>query len=59
MRLSPGHGTPRHAEIAPWNEMWINLIGPWEIVVNGNICELKALTCIDPVTNSGVNMNYK
>ena len=42
---------PRHAEIAPWNEVCIDLIGPWEIVVNGNICEFKALTCIDPVTN--------
>ena len=31
--------------------MCIDLIGPWEIVVNGNICEFKALTCIDPVTN--------
>ena len=41
----------RHAEIAPWNEVCIDLIGPWEIVVNGNICEFKALTCIDPVTN--------
>ena len=42
---------PRHAEIAPWNEVCIDLIGPWEIVVNGNICEFKALTCVDPVTN--------
>ena len=42
---------PRHAEIAPWNEVCIDLIGPWEIVVNGNICVFKALTCIDPVTN--------
>ena len=42
---------PRHANIAPWNEVCIDLIGPWEIVVNGNICVFKALTCIDPVTN--------
>ena len=42
---------PRHAAIAPWNEVCVDLIGPWEIVVNGNICEFKALTCIDSVTN--------
>ena len=42
---------PRHAPLAPWNEVCIDLIGPWEIVVNGNICEFRALTCIDPVTN--------
>ena len=52
-RQGRGYGKlpPRHAEIAPWNEVCIDLIGPWEIVVNGNICEFKALTCIDPVTN--------
>ena len=38
---------PRHAALAPWNEVCIDLIGPWEIVVNGNICEFRALTCID------------
>ena len=42
---------PRHAALAPWNEVCIDLIGPWEIVVNGNICEFRALTCTDQVTN--------
>ena len=50
---SRGHGKlpPLHAEIAPWNEVCIDHTSPWEIVVNGNICVFKALTCIDPVTN--------
>ena len=42
---------PRHTEIAPSNEVCIDLIGSWERVVNGNICEFKALIYIDPVTN--------
>ena len=50
---SRGYGKlpPRHAAIAPWNEVCIDLISPWEIVVNGNICEFRAFTCIDPVAN--------
>ena len=46
-----GKFPPWHAEIAPWNEVCIDLKGLWEIVVNRNIYEFKALTCINPVTN--------
>ena len=40
-----GKFPPHHAEIAPWNEVCIDLIGPWKIVVNDNICEFKASRC--------------
>ena len=49
----PGYGQlpPREANLVPWNEVCIDLIGPWTIVVNGQVLEFKALTSIDPVTN--------
>eukprot|EP00978_Attheya_sp_CCMP212_P001210 scaffold2532_cov42-Attheya_sp.AAC.2 len=54
-----GHPPPREADMAPWQEVAVDLIGPWKVklghlhVVNEGeayvIC--NALTCIDPVTN--------
>ena len=46
-----GHTPPRQAALVPWNEVCIDLIGPWTIVVNGQILEFKALTSIDPMSN--------
>ena len=37
--------------IAPWEEVAINLIGPWKVKVNGQQVELNALTCIDTALN--------
>ena len=34
-----------------WDEVAVNLIGPWKIKVNGQIFVFNALTCVDPVTN--------
>jgi hypothetical protein len=41
----------REVRIAPWEEVAINLIGPWKVKVNGRQVELNALTCIDTVSN--------
>jgi transposase InsO family protein len=51
--VGPGYGTlpPREAPLAPWDEVAIDLIGPWKIQVNGQELVFHALTCIDPVTN--------
>ena len=46
-----GHLPARHAQLLPWNEVAIDLIGPWRIDINGQEIEFNALTCIDPVTN--------
>lgn len=46
-----GHLPPRHAQLVPWNEVAVDLIGPWKIMVNNVEVEFNALTCIDPVTN--------
>jgi hypothetical protein len=35
--------------IAPWEEVAIDLIGPWKVKVNGRQIEFNALTCIDTV----------
>jgi hypothetical protein len=37
--------------IAPWEEVAINLIGPWKVKVNGRQVEFNALTCIDMTSN--------
>ena len=42
---------PKHAPFAPWNEVAIDLIGPWEIRFGRQSLEVNTLTCIDPVTN--------
>jgi transposase InsO family protein len=41
----------REVRIAPWEEVAVDMIGPWDIKVNGRIVQFKALTCIDTVTN--------
>ncbi len=37
----------QEVQIVPWEEVTINLIGPWKVKVNGQQVELNALTCID------------
>ncbi len=37
--------------IAPWEEVTIDLIGPWKVKVNGGQGEFNALTCIDTALN--------
>jgi hypothetical protein len=48
-----GHVFPPKQEvwIAPWEEVAIDLIGPWEVKVNGCQVEFNALTCIDMASN--------
>ena len=42
---------PRNPQVVPWDEVAVDLIGPWKIEVNGREFIFLALTCIDPVTN--------
>jgi hypothetical protein len=35
----------------PWQDVAIDLIGPWKIPINNRTYEFNALTCIDTVTN--------
>jgi len=37
--------------LAPWQEVAVDLIGPWSIEVNGNTLTFNALTMIDTVSN--------
>ncbi len=48
-----GYGLPPKQEvrIAPWEEVAINLIGPWKVKVNGQQVGFNALTCIDTASN--------
>jgi hypothetical protein len=41
----------REVRIAPWEEVSINLIGPWKVKVDGQKVEFNALTCIDLASN--------
>ena len=49
----PGYGLlpEREQRESPWDEVAVDLIGPWKLEVNGQEVEFNALTCIDPVTN--------
>ena len=49
----PGYGQlpPRNAPLIPWDEVAVDLIGPWNIKMNNQEFIFNALTCIDPVTN--------
>ncbi len=38
-------------QIAPWEELAINLIGPWKVKVNGQQVEFNALAYIDTASN--------
>ena len=51
--VGPGYGDlpPREAPLLPWNEVAVDLIGPWTLDVGGEPVKFDALTCIDPVTN--------
>ncbi len=50
-----GHGygllPKQEVQIAPLEEVVINLIGPWKVKVNGIQVEFNALTCIDTASN--------
>ncbi len=35
----------------PWQDVAIDLIGPWRIPINNRTYEFNALTCIDAVMN--------
>ena len=51
----PGKGygelPPREAQLAPWQEIAVDLIGPWSINVNEVKVMLNALSILDTVTN--------
>ena len=49
----PGYGElpPREVKADPWEEVHVDLIGPWTVKIRGEKVEFSALTCIDPVTN--------
>jgi hypothetical protein len=51
--LTRGYGElpSKTAPLAPWNEVAIDLIGPWTLQVQDQQHQFRALTCIDPVTN--------
>ena len=50
---SKGYGLLPKQEMrtAPWEEVMINLIGPWTVKVNKRKVEFNALTCIDMASN--------
>jgi hypothetical protein len=46
-----GHMPPREANILPWEEFALDLIGPWMVKLAVESNNFYALTCIDTVTN--------
>ena len=37
--------------VSPWDEVAVNLIGPWKIKVKNQTFVFNALTCVNSVTN--------
>ena len=46
-----GHTAPREAGVAPWHEVAVDLIGPWELTIGDQTVSFMALTIIDTTTN--------
>ena len=46
-----GYLPPREARLVPWEEVAVDLIGPWSIHVGNMELKFQALTCIDTTTN--------
>ncbi len=50
-----GHGygllTEHKVRITPWEEVAIDLIGPWTVKINGRNVKFNALTCINTASN--------
>ena len=51
----PGKGygllPERELKEQPFDEVAVDLIGPWEVKIGNTLCNFQALTIIDPVTN--------
>jgi hypothetical protein len=45
------HLPPREADLPPWQEVAVDLIGPWTVKLHGQQCKFMALTSTDKVTN--------
>ena len=39
------------SHVLPWQQVHVDMIGPWKLKVNKTNVEIKALTCIEPVLN--------
>ena len=37
--------------VVPWQQVHVDMIGPWKLKINKTNLEVKALTCIEPVLN--------
>ena len=48
---SHGHLPEKEAILLPFEEVHVDLIGPWKVMVAEQEIEVLALTCIEPVTN--------
>ena len=46
-----GHLPPREANNMPWQEIAVDLIGPWTLKIRGVEITIRALTIIDTTTN--------
>lgn len=46
-----GHLAPRETLLLPWEQIAVDLIGPWEIEIDNQKISFSALTIIDLVTN--------
>ena len=47
-----GHLPPKNvSQVQPWDEVPVDMIGPWKIIVNNFEYQFRAVTCIDSIIN--------
>ena len=47
-----GHLPPKNvSHIQPWDEVHVDMIGPWKVVINNFEYQFRAVTCIDAIIN--------
>ena len=45
-----GHALPKQIKhLHPWEEVSVDIIGPWEVTINNFEYQFRDLTCIDPI----------
>ena len=46
-----GHLSPKNVQhLNPWDEVHVDMIGPWKVIINNLKYQFKAVTCNDAIT---------
>ena len=47
-----GHLPPKNvSHVQPWDKVYVDMIGPWKVIINNFEYQFRAVTCIDSIIN--------